>query len=63
MRQFVFLLLLTCGAYLGWYYLNNREKVWAKILARRHLLALAALVGIFLFFLVIQVTIHSTKLL
>ena len=63
MKQFVFLLLLACGAYLGWYYLNNREKVWTKILARRHALALAALAGIFLFFLVIQVTFHSTKIL
>lgn len=63
MKHFVLLLLLVVGGYFVWYYMNNREKVWAAIILKRHLLSVLALVGIILFFLGVQVTLHSTKIL
>lgn len=63
MKHLILLLLLVVGGYFLWYYMNNREKVWATILLKRHTLAVLALVGIILFFLVVQTTMHSTKIL
>jgi hypothetical protein len=63
MKHLVLLLLLAVGGYFLWYYLNNREKIWATILLKRHTLAVLGLVGLALFLLVIQVTVNSTKIL
>lgn len=63
MRHLVLALLLVVGGYFLWYYMNNREKVWATIFLKRHFLAVAALVGIILFFVVVQITVHSTKII
>jgi hypothetical protein len=43
--------------------LNNREKVWAAILLKRHFLAVAAIVCIILGALVFQTNLTSTKIL
>jgi len=63
MKHLILLLLLGIGGYFAWYYLNNREKVWATILLRRHLFAVLFLIAVVLFFLAVQVTIHSTKII
>lgn len=63
MRHLALLLLLALGVYFGWYYLNNREKVLATIFMKRHTFAVIAIVMIAVFFLIIQFTHHSTRVL
>jgi len=63
MKHFLLLIFLSVGGYFVWYYLNNRERVWAAIMLKRHLFAVLFLIAIAIFFLVIQTTIHSTKLI
>jgi hypothetical protein len=63
MKHLAVLLVLALGGYFAWYYLNNRERVWAISMLKRHLLAVLFLVGVALFFLMVQTTFHSTKLL
>jgi hypothetical protein len=62
-KHLVLLLLLAIGGYFLWCYLNNREKVWALILLKRHVLAVLALVGMVLLAVVFQTNVHSTKIL
>lgn len=63
MKHLVLLLLLALGGYFLWYYLNHREKVWATILLKRHVLSVVAIVAIFSGALFFQANIHSTKIL
>jgi len=63
MTHLLLFLAAVLGGYFAHYYLRNRERVWATILLKRHLLAVLLIVAIALFFLVFQATTHSTKLL
>ena len=51
MRHMLLLLGLLLGGYFVWYYLNNRDKVMATILMKRHTVAVVAIVFFALFFL------------
>jgi len=63
MKHFILLLGVALGGYFLWYYLNNRERVWATIMLKRHLFAVLFLIAVAVFFLVVQTTVHSTKLI
>ena len=63
MKHLILLLLVVLGAYFLWYYLNNREKVFATILLKRHTLTVLALVCIALLGVVFQTNLTSTKIL
>lgn len=63
MKHLILLLLVVLGGYFLWYYLNNREKVLATILLKRHTLAVLALVCIALLGVVFQTNLNSTKIL
>jgi hypothetical protein len=63
MKHLVILLLLVVGGYFLWHYLNNREKVLATILLKRHTLAVLTLVGFVLLAVVLQTNLTSTKII
>ena len=63
MKHLILLLLVVLGGYFLWYYLNNREKVLATILLKRHTLTVLALVCIALLGLAFQTNLTSTKIL